>query len=168
MSMDIMNKTYLVTGGTGFIGSALVHYLVNKGYRVRVMDNDSRGSVKRLKDIEGEFEIVFADIRDAEATASAVKGVDSVCHLAFVNGTEFFYTRPELVLEVGVKGMVNVLDACLKHDVPELVLASSSEVYQTPPAIPTDESAPLSIPDVLNPRYSYASGKIISEVLAIN
>ena len=48
------------------------------------------------------------------------------------------------------------------------MLASSSEVYQTPPKIPTDESAPLSVPDVLNPRYSYSGGKLISELLAIN
>ena len=49
-----------------------------------------------------------------------------------------------------------------------LVLASSSEVYQTPPAIPTDESAPLVVPDPMNPRYSYGAGKLISEIMAIN
>ena len=64
--------------------------------------------------------------------------------------------------------MLNVLDACLVHEVPELFVASSSEVYQTPPRIPTDEKAPLSIPDPMNPRYSYAAGKITSEMLAIN
>jgi dTDP-glucose 4,6-dehydratase/UDP-glucose 4-epimerase len=72
------------------------------------------------------------------------------------------------VLEVGVKGMMNVLDACKDANVPELVLASSSEVYQTPPIVPTDESAPLVVPDPLNPRYSYGGGKIISELLALN
>ena len=49
-----------------------------------------------------------------------------------------------------------------------LVLASSSEVYQTPPQVPTDESAPLIVPDPTNPRYSYGGGKIISELMAIN
>ena len=49
-----------------------------------------------------------------------------------------------------------------------LVLASSSEVYQTPPQVPTDESAPLVVPDPTNPRYSYGGGKIISELMAIN
>ena len=88
--------------------------------------------------------------------------------MAFVNGTEFFYSKPDLVLDVGVRGMVNVLDGCLRHGVRELVLASSSEVYQTPPRVPTDESAPLLIPDPLNPRYSYAAGKIISEIMAVN
>jgi nucleoside-diphosphate-sugar epimerase len=72
------------------------------------------------------------------------------------------------VLDVGVRGMINVIDACRKHGVGKLILASSSEVYQTPPAVPTDESAPLSIPDVLNPRYSYGGGKLISELMAIN
>jgi nucleoside-diphosphate-sugar epimerase len=71
-------------------------------------------------------------------------------------------------LDVAVKGMVNVLDACIRAGVGELVLASSSEVYQTPPAIPADESAPLSVPDPHNPRYSYGGGKIISERMALN
>jgi len=94
--------------------------------------------------------------------------MDEVHHLAFVNGTEFFYSQPELVLDVGVRGMVNVIDACRKNNVGTLVLASSSEVYQTPPKVPTAEDAPLSIPDPLNPRYSYGGGKLISELMAIN
>jgi nucleoside-diphosphate-sugar epimerase len=94
--------------------------------------------------------------------------MEEVHHLAFVNGTEFFYSQPDLVLDVGVRGMVNVIDACRKHDIGALVLASSSEVYQTPPEVPTDETAPLSIPDPLNPRYSYGGGKLISELMAVN
>ncbi len=91
-----------------------------------------------------------------------------VHHLAFVNGTEFFYSQPDLVLDVGVRGMLNVIDACRKHSIGNLILASSSEVYQTPPHVPTAEDAPLSIPDPLNPRYSYGGGKLISELMAIN
>jgi nucleoside-diphosphate-sugar epimerase len=94
--------------------------------------------------------------------------MDEVHHLAFVNGTEFFYSQPDLVLDVGVRGMVNVIDACRKHGIGTLVLASSSEVYQTPPQIPTDETTPLTIPDPLNPRFSYGGGKLISELMAIN
>lgn len=163
-----MSKKILVTGGTGFIGAALVRRLVHDGYAVRVMDNNSRGVASRLDDVHDDLELVVGDIRDPQAVSTATKGMDAVHHLAFVNGTEFFYSKPELVLEVGVKGMINVLDACREHGVGDLVLASSSEVYQTPPTIPTDEDVPLSVPDVLNPRYSYGGGKIISELLTVN
>lgn len=163
-----MAKSYLVTGGTGFLGSALVRRLVSEGLRVRVLDSNLRGDPKRLRDVLADIEIVEADIRDPAAVLNACRGVDSVIHLAYINGTEFFYTKPELVLEVAVSGIMNVLNGCRQAGLPELILASSSEVYQTPPRIPTDESVPLSIPDPLNPRYSYGGGKIISELLAIN
>jgi nucleoside-diphosphate-sugar epimerase len=163
-----MSKSYLVTGGSGFIGAALVRRLVAAGDRVRVLDNLSRGNQRRLGDVVKDIEFIEADIRDAEAVSQAARGIDCVCHAAFVNGTQFFYSMPQLVLDVGIRGMLNVLDACVAHDVPELFVASSSEVYQTPPHVPTDESVPLSIPDPMNPRYSYAAGKITSEMLAIN
>ncbi len=161
-------KTYLVTGGTGFIGSALVRRLVEEGHRVRVLDDNSRGAARKLDDMSRAIEMVTGDVRDPHAVKQAIRGADSVCHLAYINGTEFFYSQPERVLEVAVKGMINVLDACLEHNVRELVLASSSEVYQTPPVVPTPEDVPLSVPDLLNPRYSYGGGKIISELLLLN
>ncbi len=158
----------LVTGGSGFIGSGLVKALVKSGAQVRVLDDNSRGRPRRLHRVEEDIEFIGGDIRDAATVEAAAKGMDEVHHLAFVNGTEFFYSQPDLVLDVGVRGMINVIDACRKHDVGNLILASSSEVYQTPPQTPTDESAPLSVPDVLNPRYSYGGGKLISELMAIN
>lgn len=163
-----MSKLYLVTGGAGFIGSSLVRRLLRDGHNVRVLDDQSRGRAGRLADVRDHVEFIAADVRDADAVRDAARGVDSLCHLASVNGTEWFYSKPETVLEVGVKGIVNTIDACLEHDVPEFVLASSSEVYQTPPSVPTDETAPLCVPDPLNPRYSYGGGKIISELMALN
>lgn len=168
VTLKVYNKKYLVTGGTGFIGSALVHRLVEEGNVVRVLDNNLRGVPERLNDIAKKIELIQADIRDANAVQDACKGIDCVCHLAYVNGTEFFYTKPELVLDIGVKGIVNIIDGCIKENVKDFILASSSEVYQTPPKIPTDETVPLSVPDPLNPRYSYGGGKIISELIAIN
>lgn len=159
---------YLVTGGAGFLGASLVRRLVREGHRVRVLDNLSRGSVGRLIDVRGDLEMVTADIRDAEAVRQAVKGVSRVCHLAAVNGTEFFYSKPHVVLDVAVRGMVHVVDACIQEGVGELFVASSSEVYQTPPVIPTPEEVPLVVPDVMNPRFSYGGGKIISELMAMN
>ncbi len=161
-------KKYLVTGGTGFIGSALVRSLYKSGNFIRVLDNDLRGATSRLNDISGKIEIIKSDIRDPKSVQEACRGMDGVCHLAYLNGTEFFYTQPELVLEIGVKGIVNVIDGCIKEGVKELVVASSSEVYQTPRVIPTSENVALSVPDPLNPRYSYGAGKIISELMALN
>ncbi len=159
---------YLVTGGTGFIGSGLVKGLLNAGAQVRTLDNDSRGGREKLGPYVDRVEIITGDIRDPSVVRKAISGMDCVCHLAYINGTEFFYEKPELVLEVAVKGMINVLDACMAEGVKNLVLASSSEVYQTAPVVPTDETAPLMVPDVLNPRYSYGGGKIISELMLVN
>ena len=158
----------LVTGGSGFIGSGLVKALLRADCSVRVLDDNSRGSPRRLADVAKDIDFIAGDIRDAAAVDAAARGMDEVHHLAFVNGTEFFYNAPDLVLDVGVRGMINVIDACRKQNVGTLVLASSSEVYQTPPKIPTAEDAPLVVPDVQNPRYSYGAGKLISEVMAIN
>jgi len=163
-----MPHKYLVTGGAGFLGSSLVIRLIQAGNEVRILDDQSRGSMRRLAAVQRDLNIINGDIRDPEICRSAVRGCDSVCHLAYVNGTENFYTKPAYVLEVGVKGITNVIDGCIREGVAELILVSSSEVYQTPNAIPTGEDVPLSIPDPHNPRYSYAAGKIISELMAIN
>ncbi len=163
-----MGKKYLVTGGTGFIGAALVRRLVTEGHDVRVLDNNSRGALRRLADLSDSFKFTHADIRDLDAVTQASEGVESVIHLAAINGTEHFYARPEVVLDVGVRGMLNVVDACRSNNIGDLILASSSEVYQSPPSIPTGESVPLVVPDVKNPRYSYGGSKIISELICLN
>jgi UDP-glucose 4-epimerase len=168
MGKDIMGQRFLITGGTGFLGAALVRRLVGAGHFVRVLDNNSRGTPRRLADIADQFELVQGDVREFAAVSKATADVHSVVHLAAVNGTEFFYSKPELVLDVGVRGILTVIDACRANGVRDLVVASSSEVYQTPPRTPTDETVPLVVPDVLNPRYSYGGSKIISELLAIN
>ncbi len=122
-----MGKKYLVTGGTGFLGAALVKRLLKEGHVVRVLDNNSRGAVRRLTDVQGQYELIVGDVRDGALVTAVTRGMDSVLHLAAVNGTEFFYSAPELVLDVGVRGMLAVLDACRKNDVGDLVVASSSE-----------------------------------------
>ena len=165
---SIVSKRVLITGGLGFIGAALSRRLAQSGYVVRVLDNGMRGSVERLGPECESIHVVRADVRDSDAVHEAVRGCDMVCHLAYVNGTRYFYEKSDLVLDIAVKGMVNVLDACKAHRVKEFLLASSSEVYQTPAVIPTPEDVPLVVPDLHNPRYSYGGGKIISELLAIH
>lgn len=162
-----MKKT-LVTGGLGFLGASLVRALVKRGEDVRILDNSSRGSTDKLGDAAGSVEILEGDIRDPAFVRRAVQGTERVLHLAFVNGTEYFYKYPAFVLDVGIKGMMNIIDSCIQEGVKDLIVASSSEAYQTPPIVPTPENVPLSVPDPLNPRYSYGGGKIMSELMALN
>ena len=163
-----MTKQYLVTGGTGFLGRSIVENLVKEGNLVTILDNESRGSINKLEVKSKKIKFIKGDIRDKETAKRACKNVDTVIHLAYINGTENFYKKPDLVLDVAVKGMTNLLDSAIEENVKEFFLASSSEVYNEPPVIPTPETVPVVIPDVFNPRFSYSGGKIICELLAIH
>lgn len=155
----------LVTGGAGFLGSNLVRSLVEKGKRVRVLDNGFRGSCENLTGVRDKIEFIEGDIREKADVRSATRGMDTVFHLAYINGTEYFYSKPQLVLGVGIKGTLNAIESAMEEGVGNFIFASSSEVYQTPEVIPTPESVAAVVPDVKNPRASYGGGKITGELL---
>ncbi len=161
-------KNYLVTGGTGFIGSNICKLLINKNNNVKIFDNNSRGSLKKIKYLKNKIKFIKGDIRNKKLLDKAAKNTDAVIHLAYVNGTKYFYSKPVLVLDIAIKGILNVIEVCIKNNIKELYLASSSEVYQTPLKIPTDENESLKIPDIFNPRYSYGGGKILLELMGIH
>jgi nucleoside-diphosphate-sugar epimerase len=163
-----MPKRVVVTGGAGFIGAYLVKRLVSDGWDVAVVDTMVRGDASRFADVASDVELFTCDVRDQDALERAFKGAEVVMHLAAINGTENFYTRPELVLEIGMLGALAVTNAARASGVADLVFASTAEVYQTPAVIPTPETIPLMLPDSLNPRYSYGGGKIVSELIAFN
>ena len=162
------NKTFLVTGGTGFIGSNIVKMLIKKGYHVKVFDNNSRGNLGKLAKFKNKINFIKGDIRNKKHFNKALKSTNAVIHLAYVNGTKYFYNQPVKILDIAVKGILNVLEGCIENNIKELYLASSSEVYQTPNKIPTDEKEPLKVPDIHNPRYSYGGGKILTELMGVN
>ena len=133
---------------------------------MRVLDNNSRSAFE-AGDIDGRFEYCEATFMTwppwiARAPASTLSATSP-------SSTEpVFLLEADLVLDVAVKGIVNVIDGAIRQRVPELMVMSSSEVYHEPETVPTDETVALSIPDCLNPRYSYAAGKILHEVMAIH
>ena len=161
-------KKILITGGAGFMGSSLVKKLIYKGNDIRVLDNYQRGNGFRLQNELKKIEFIEGDIRDEKIVENACKNVDIVFHLAYLNGTKFFYEKPEIVLDIAVKGIVNIIKSSINNSVSDFFLASSSEVYQTPDHIPTTEKVDLKIPDILNPRYSYGGGKILCELMTVN
>ena len=163
-----LTKYILITGGSGFIGSAITKYLVKRKNKVIVFDNNSRGKSSRLKQVKNKIRFIKGDIRNRKKLLSIRDQVDTVIHLAYVNGTKFFYKKPFEILDIAVNGLINILDFCKKKNVKNFYLASSSEVYQNPFKIPTNEEEMLKIPNIYNPRYSYGGGKIISELYGLH
>ena len=161
-------KRYLVTGGAGFIGSYLVKRLLADGNELVVFDNLERGRLNRLSSVIKNINLVNGDIRNYKEVERAVDGVDVVYHLAAVNGTENFYKHPRRVLDVGLRGILNIMDATLKLQTRHVIVASSAEVYQTADQIPTTENEMLKVPNPMEVRYSYGGSKIASELVALN
>ena len=160
-------KKLLVTGGCGFIGHHLVKLLLKRGYVVCVIDNQERGDIGRLESVKNDIEYYSGDIRDSHSVHEAMgRGVDGIVHLAFINGTKNFYSMPSKIIDIGMRGLINVYDAAKYYGIENLFIASSGEVYQKPSIVPTPESVPLIIPDVTNPRYSYGGTKIFYELVA--
>ncbi len=160
-------ESILITGGTGFIGSSLARRLIERGYAVRILDNLWRGGSRNPPSLEGA-EFVKGDIRNSATVADAMRGVNMVFHLASIQGTRHFYEKPDLVLDVGVLGCLNVAKASKDAGISRIIYASSSEVYGRPTVFPTPESHPLTVPDPTNPRWSYGATKILGEVIFLN
>lgn len=158
----------LVTGGAGFIGSHLVEELVRRSYKVRVLDNFFRGKSRNSASCACEVKLVVGDITDPDVVKRAMDGVDTIFHLASINGTSYFYEIPDKVLECGIRGMLNLMDALAGSDVERVIYASSAEVYGIPYQFPTPEDHPLSVPNPRNPRWTYGGSKILGELMLLH
>ena len=115
----------LITGGLGFIGSAITRYLLSVDRTVVCLDTADPG---RLDDVDSSVHKVIGDIMDVELMDSWISRCDRVIHLAALVGVDEYMTRPHEVLDINILGTRNILMACLKHNRPVLI-ASSSEIY---------------------------------------
>ena len=119
----------LVTGGAGFIGRHLVKGLIEDRHHVVVFDNLSNSSEKMLSFISGKFSFVKADITDYKQILGAVSGVDLVIHLAAIISVRDSVNNPEKTRRVNVTGTENLIKACVKNNVKNLIAVSSAAVY---------------------------------------
>lgn len=141
-------KRVLVTGAGGFIGSQLVESLVLGGANVRAFVRyNSRGDSGLLRqlpiDVVRELDVVAGDLRDTAAVDRAVRDIDLVFHLGAIISIPYSYKHPMETAETNFMGTLNVLLACLSHNVERLIHTSTSEVYGTAQFTPMDENHPL-------------------------
>jgi NAD dependent epimerase/dehydratase len=160
-----MTSTALLTGAGGFIGSHLAEALVRAGYRLRAFVHyNSRGEPGFLRDlppdIQAEIELAAGDITDAGAVQSAVRGCETVFHLAALISIPYSYHHPRSVVAANVTGTLNVLEGCLREGVGRLLVTSTSEVYGTAITTPIAEDHPL------QGQSPYAASKIGADKLA--
>jgi UDP-glucose 4-epimerase len=157
----IKGARFLVTGGAGFVGSAIVDQLLDAGAaEVRVLDNFVRGTWGNLSAAleTGRANVIEGDIRDAALVDGASQGIDYVFHEAALRITQCADV-PRDAVEVLIGGMVNVLESAVRHGIKKVVAASSASVYGEPSYLPIDEAHPF------NNRTIYGAGKIASEQL---
>ena len=147
----------LVVGGAGYVGSALVPMLLERGYNVRVLDSLLFGK-DSLKSSEknGNFELIQGDVRDIEAVVHATKGCDTVVHLAAIVGDPACEENPELAVEINRAATRMLLDVGRGHGIHRFLLASTCSVYGASDFL-MDEYAQVA------PISLYARTKIDSE-----
>jgi len=150
-------RTFLVTGGAGFIGSHIVEALVRRGDRVRVIDNLSTGFLANLEPFLGDIEFLKADLLDQESVRQAVEGVDCVFHQAALASVPLSIEQPLMTHAACATGTVTLLDAARRAGVRRVVYASSSAVYGDRPTSPKRET------DLPAPISAYGAAKLAAE-----
>ena len=150
-------RTFLVTGGAGFIGSHIAEALVARGDRVRVLDNLSTGFRANLSAIEHEIEFLEGDLVDPVAVREAVEGVDCIFHEAALASVPRSVEAPLNTNAACVTGTVTLLDAARRAGVRRLVYAGSSSVYGDQPWSSKRET------DLPSPISPYGAAKLAAE-----
>lgn len=150
-------RTFVVTGGAGFIGSHIATALVEKGYSVRIVDNLCAGFKSNFKHIEDDIEFIEADVCDPDAMARAFKGVDCIFHKAALASVPYSLEKPMEVNRACVEGTLNVLNEAQKAGVRRVVYAGSSSCYGDRPFSANRET---DTPAVISP---YAAAKLAGE-----
>jgi len=163
-------KTYLITGGAGFIGSTLADFLLNKGNKVVVVDNFCDFYEKKLKEENvkanldnSNYKLYRIDIRKKSEMERVFQEntINGVIHLAAMAGVRPSIENPILYQEVNCIGTQNILEILKKYNIKKIIMASSSSVYGN------NKNAPFKETDIVDYAISpYAATKKANEVMA--
>lgn len=151
-------KRILVTGGAGFIGSHIAQALVERGDRVRILDNLSAGFRKNFASFAADVEFIEGDVADEAAVGRAMQGVELVYHEAALASVPMSLEKPLLTNRACVTGTLTILDQAVKAGVRRVVYAASSSAYGNRPYSAKRET---DLPEVLSP---YAAAKLAGEL----
>lgn len=161
----MINKSVLVTGADGFIGSHLVELLVKNGYQVKALSQyNSFNHWGWLEDIDcqSDIEIICGDIRDPHFCRHITKDIDIVFHLAALIAIPYSYIAPQSYIETNVTGTLNICQASIDNGVERVIHTSTSEVYGTAKYVPIDEAHPLQA------QSPYSASKIGADAMAMS
>ncbi|OOB79643.1 MAG: NAD-dependent dehydratase [Epulopiscium sp. Nuni2H_MBin001] len=158
-----MNRLVLVTGADGFIGSHLVEALVNSGEKVKAFvyynSFNNWGWLENSR-VKNEIEVFAGDIRDPNGVRNAVRGVNTIYHLAALIAIPFSYHSPDSYVDTNIKGTLNILNAAKDFNTSRVIVTSTSEVYGSAKYVPIDEKHPL------QGQSPYSATKIGADKLA--
>ena len=162
IQMKLKNKSILITGGAGFIGSNLCADMLNHGNTVRCLDNLSSGNLQNLQEFSNHpnFEFIEGDIRDLETCQKACEKIDYVFHQAAVCSVPRSIVNPINTHTANIDGFLNILVAARDQKVKRLIYAASSSAYgdsKELPKVEGQEGKPLS---------PYALTKYVNELYA--
>lgn len=145
--LDFTSANVLVTGGMGFIGSALARRLVELGAKVTLVDSlipEYGGNPLNIADFEDQVRVNISDVRDAHAMKYLVQGKDYLFNLAGQTSHLDSMLAPDVDLEINCRAQLSILEACRQHNpLLKLVFASTRQIYGKPDYLPVDERHPL-------------------------
>lgn len=158
-------KDILVTGAGGFIGSHLVELLVSKGYNVKAFvhyNSWNKWGWLDTSEVKNHIQVITGDIRDYDSVFEAVKGCDTVFHLAALIGIPYSYVSPQAYIKTNIDGTYNVLQSSKQLDVEKIMVTSTSETYGTAQYVPIDELHPMV------GQSPYSATKIAADQLSVS
>lgn len=163
--MTLSNKTILITGADGFIGSHLTEMLVKRGAKVKALsyyNSFNHWGWLEVLDCLNEIEVVSGDVRDPHFCKQLTKDIDIIFHLAALIAIPYSYVAPDSYVDTNVKGTLNICQAAKENGCERVIHTSTSEVYGTAQYVPIDEKHPL------QPQSPYSATKIGADSMAMS